>query len=553
LRRGIKFFGAPLALACILVAFSAHAFGQVTPSPSAPAAAMPTPGAPTIPQPAPTPSLTPTPSPTPTPTPPPITVSPEAAQAPVGLSTQLAVGSAIMPITAIARDPSIVGVAIDQQTQTVTLTGRVPGTTVVTIGDARGLTKDVPVTVAYQAGSIPPSLELRITGNPASAQFVRGAVARAVAAAVVARPGAQVVVGPDDVTFEGTLGEDDVANVDADVLVQGEQYFSVNGTARVRVIDVATPRIAPDRLMVSDFPESLTENGVLFTADLRLSAPSRFLFFHYDPPAQPDRRIVLRAENDGGEPALVQFIAGTGPATTNEMETGHDADTTFLVRMIQNEGQLITIGAHASVNLVEDDLPHGTVISSLLQLRLLSGDHIRLTLFAQNASDDPDAPITQTDLLVGAQRHARGIYTVPEFHQERAWSVDDPYLDLRIGQLPLHNTLQGEALSGDYGVLQSFVVTVQNPTAQPQPIAIYENPRGGRATGTYLIDGVLVQSHQVPPFSRYKIRQYVVPARGFVRITIETMPEGGSSYPLDLIFAPDDGSVPPGAPGSPVY
>jgi hypothetical protein len=62
-----------------------------------------------------------------------------------------------------------------------------------------------------------------------------------------------------------------------------------------------------------------------------------------------------------------------------------------------------------------------------------------------------------------------------------------------------------------------------------------------------------VQSHQVPPFSRYKVRQYVVPAHGFVRVTIATMPEAGSSLPLRLIFAPDDGSVAPSAPGSPIY
>jgi len=40
--------------------------------------------------------------------------------------------------------------------------------------------------------------------------------------------------------------------------------------------------------------------------------------------------------------------------------------------------------------------------------------------------------------------------------------------------------------------LQSFVIKVENPNASPQSIAIYENPRGGRSTGTYLIDGVLV-------------------------------------------------------------
>lgn len=537
------FVGAVILLSLGLAVERQEARGQATPAPSA----TPTP-IPSV-----TASATPTPTPSPSPTPPPITVSPEAAQAPVGEERDVTVGSAISPINAVAKDPSVVDVAVDQARQVVMLTGKTPGTTVVTISDARGLTKDVPVTVAYEAGTIPPSLDLRITGNPASADFIRETLAAAVERAIVLRPGAQAIAGPDDVAWNGELDEDDEADISVSALAQGEQYFSVNGTTRVHVEDVAAPRIAPDRLMVSDFPEALTENGVLFTADLRPDVPSRFLFFHYNPSAQPDRRIVLRAENDGDEPALVQFIDGAGGPSTNEMESGHDADQAFLVRMLQNEGRLITIDARSSTNLVEADLPHGNIVCSLLQLRVLSGSVIHLTLFAQDASDDPAAPITQTDLLVGAQRHARGIYTVPEFHEERTWSVDDPYLELSIGHLALQNTLQGEALSGDYGVLQSFVVNVENPGAAPVPIAIYENPRGGRATGTYLIDGVLIQSHQVPAFSRYKVRQYVVPARGFVRVTIETMPEGGSSYPLDLIFAPDDGSVPPGAPGSPVY
>jgi hypothetical protein len=480
-------------------------------------------------------------------------VTPQAAQAPIGIATTLQVSSVVPPIAAVAANPNLVVVTIDQATQVVTLTGVTPGTTVVTVSDSRGMTKAVPVTVAYQAGTVPPLLDLRLTGDPASADFVRENVAAAAAHAAQVRPGAQAVVDPADATFDGQLGEDDVAMVPVSWLVQGEQYFSVNGTSHVRVENVAVPRISPQTLMVSDFPESLVEDGVLFSADLRPEVPSRFLFYHYDPPSQPDRRIVLRAENDNSEPALVQFIVGLGGPDQNEMEAGHDATKAFLVHMVQNEGQLITIPANSSLNIVDAGLPHGTTVSALLQLRLLSGDHVHLVLFAQNVSDDPNAPITQTDLLVGEQRHARGIYLVPEFHQARSWSVDDPYLDLQVGRLPLQNSMQGEVLSGDYGVLQAFVVTVENPTEQPQPIAIYENPRGGAATGTYLIDGVLVQSHQVPAFSRYKIRQYVVPARGFVRVTLVTMPEGGSSYPLDLIFAPDDGSVAPGAPGSPIY
>ena len=96
-------------------------------------------------------------------------------------------------------------------------------------------------------------------------------------------------------------------------------------------------------------------------------------------------------------------------------------------------------------------------------------------------------------------------------------------------------------------------VVVVNMTRGPRSIALYANPRGGRATGTFLIDGVVVQAHALAAFSRYKIWQERINAGTFRRIKIVTMPEGGSSYPLRLTFAQDDGSVAPGAPGSPIY
>jgi hypothetical protein len=433
------------------------------------------------------------------------------------------------------------------------LSGKAPGVTVVTISDARGVTRGVPIRVAYYAGSVAPRVAVAITGDPASAQFVREEVADAVRRIVQTRPGAQVVVGPDDVPFSGILRQDDVVAFDVPVLIQGSAYLEVDASVRADVTNVAVPRISPDSLMVSDYPERLEENGTLFVSDLRHEQPSRFLYFHYNPPTQPDRRVVLRAHNDSPEPAVVQFISGRGGPGPNEMEVGHTATKAFLVDVIQNQGRLITIGPNSSVNLAEQELPAGTIACNLLQLRVLSGSDVHLTLFAQNAGDSPDVDLGTAGLLEGTHKHARGIYPIPEFHYATQWNVNGDYLELPIGQIPLPNDLQGEALSGDYGVVQSFVVTVQNAMSTPQSFAIYENPRGGWATGTYLIDGVLVQSHRVPAFSRYKIRQYVVPARGFVRVTIVTTPEAGSSYPLRLVFAPDDGSVAPGAPGSPVY
>jgi len=494
------------------------------------------------------------PSPTPTPTLPPISVTPQAAFVPVGSAQTLTVNGSLGALTAVAAAPNVVSVAIDQDARTITLGGTAPGATTIAVTDSRGVSTTVGVRVAYNAGTLPASLMLRVTGDPASRDYIRELVQRTIVNATKALPGAQVVVSPDDVNLDGDLGQDMVANVDVPVLIQGEQYFSVNGTVHVTIQNVAVPRISPDILMVSDFPEKLTENGILFSADLRQDAPSRFLYFHYNPPGQPDRRIVLVAENHSTEPATVQFISGRGGPSKYEMEAGHTATKNFLVDVVQNQGHLLQIPGNSTIVIGEQDMPAGTIVTDLLQLRVLQGvAAVHLTLVAQNASEDPADALLSGKLLTSVVKHARGIYTIPEFHFATQWNVNDGYLELPIGQIPLPNTLAGEALSGDYGVLESFVVNVQNPLSTPQRIAIYENPRGGRATGTFLIDGVLVQSHQVPPFSRYKIRQYVVPAKGFVRVTIVTMPEAGSSYPLRLIFAPDDGSVAPGAPGSRVY
>ena len=495
----------------------------------------------------------PAPGGSPTPTPPPLSIAPASATVGVGSAVNLTVGSAISPIAAVVRDPSIASVEVDQASQRVVIVGKAPGVTTIHVSDARNISSDVPVRVAFYAGSIAGRVTLQLTGDPASAQYVREEAAQAVRDAAQRRPDAQVIVSSDDVPFRGNLEQDDIAAFDVPVLIQGNNDIEVDGSTHVDVQNVAVPRISPNSLMVSDYPERLTENGTLFTADLQVEQPSRFLYFHYNPRGQPDRRIVLRAENLSREPSIVQFISGRGGPSSNEMDVGHQATRRFLVNVVQNQGRLLTIGGNTSINIVSQDLPAGDIVCNLLQLRVLSGGSVHLSLFAQDASGSPDALVASTELLEYGHIHARGIYPIAEFHFATQWRVDEDYLELPIGQLPLPNHMQGQALSGDYGVLQSFVVNIENPLSTPQSVAIYENPRGGRSTGTYLIDGVLVQSHQVPPYSRYKVRQYVVPAHGFVRVAIVTMPEAGSSLPLKLIFAPDDGSVAPGAPGSPIY
>ena len=335
--------------------------------------------------------------------------------------------------------------------------------------------------------------------------------------------------------------------------IAGNGYLPVNGTTHVLVENTALPPIQPARLLVSDYPERLTANGVLFTARLDRTQAQRFLYYHYNPgdrtgaphPAQSAQRVERagdraddrrqrgpRHQRDGGRPPLHQTV----PRARSAQRRPGDDDR-----------------AGRDDEPRRPPAPAANVVSAILQLRLVSGDPLDLTLVAQDALAPTDQSVDTVQLLAGGAPHARGVYPVPTFFFERTYDVDGADLDIPIGQLPLPNLREGEALSGDYGVEQSMNVVIVNMTRGPRAIALYANPRGGRATGTFLIDGTLVQAHALAAFSRFKIWQETINAGTFRRIRIVTMPEGGSSYPLRLTFAPDDGSVGPGAPGSPIY
>jgi len=537
---------------------------QTTGSPAAPATsplpAATGPAAPTSPgQPAgepgaPAPGETARPLPTASPTQPPIIVDPPSAGVVLGGTALLHVMQVLGSITVTLADPAVAEATVDQDARTITLTGKALGTTILTVSDARGLTRDVPIRVAYPAGTVSDAASVRLTGNPASPLFIKEQALQAAMKRAYLRPGATIVGNTDTIGFNTPLRVDDITTVDVPLIIQGEGLFSVTGTTRVRVENFAQPVIRPASLLVSDFPETLKENGVLFEADLRSSQAERFLYYHYNPPGQPDRRILLKVHNPSAEPALLQTICGSGGPGGNEMEVGHLSTQRFLVRLAQNEGSVITVAGGETATIVDQALPAGNVVSNLLQLHEIAGAPLHLALVAQNASDPADGSIPTSSQLGGDDTHARGIYKLPEFFFDYLYDAEGPDLEIPVGQIPLPNLVQGRTLAGDYGVLQSMTIRMFNyDRRHARNIAIYANPRGGRATGTFIIDRVLVQAHGMAPFGLYKLRQFSIPPFGFVRTDIVTMPEGGSSYPLHIVVAPDDGSPSPGSPDSLVY
>jgi len=540
---GTFFFVCAITLANGISGSVSHAQPSATPSPAASISPEPSftptqPGQPTQPDQSPQAQQSPTLAPIVVPpSPVPVVLQQQSAYLILGRSLSINVQSPPSGIVMLSGfDPAIVRAIFNPIDHTIDLTGLRSGTTTITATDLYGLTATLPVTVQAYAGKAYSPTAVTITGDPASSAYVAEAAASAAMLVAYPEPGAQVKAPPETVRYNRQLAPDDSVTVIVPLNITGPGYAPYHQDVSVAVTNLAEPAIPPKNLLVSDFPETIIENGTLFYSDVTFADPARLLYYHYNGTSSAPRRIVVKAQNNDVESSFLELIAGIAGPSPNVLAVGHESTKRFLIREAHSEGRVFEVPPHATVNISDQLLPPGSLVSGLMQLRVVSGSNVRVAVVVQDASEIPVGPISET-LLSSAVRHARGVYSVPDFNYDISYSIGDDPAQLLIGKLPLPNLVQGEVLGGDYGVKQSALLTLLNQTSSEARVGMWIEARGGRATATFIIDGQLVELHPVDVGRPALVRTFSVPANGYRRVSIVTMPEGGSSYPVRVTFA----------------
>lgn len=431
-------------------------------------------------------------------------------------------------------DPSIAKAVFNPLDRGVDVTGLHAGSTSIVITDIWGLSASLDVKVQVSAGKAFDSTAIQITGDPAGADFVEEQAVRAAWLISYPQPGARVRAGA--VTDSRPLAADDSELVHVPIGITGPDYYPFHQTVGVKVTNLAQPRVPPKLLLVSDYPETITEDGTLFYADVQPYEPARLLYYHYEPPKSINRRVLVKVQNNGIDASLLQLLAGIAGPDSNVLAVGHESTKSFLAHEAAGEGEIFEVPPRATINIVDQMLEPDTVVSGLMQVRVVSGSAVRLAVVVQDAATSPVEPISAM-LLSSAVKHARGVYQLPEFFYDEFYTIGGPPTQLAIGKLPLPNLVQGEVLGGDYGVKQSADIALLNPGEREARVGMWFEPRGGRATGTFIVDGGLLQVHAVDAGKTVLLRTFSVPARGYRQVHVVTMPEGGSSYPVKVTFS----------------
>lgn len=436
----------------------------------------------------------------------------------------------------VASD-TLVRVQVDPVTDVIAVrAGAQTGTTTLHLSDSGGDRFDLPVRVALDAGVAPARLALTVTGQPVQWPWLWSQVQNAIAQRSSLQPGASETVAQPATTPVPPLPNAQLT-FDVPVAIGGNAAdYDVSTTARVRVDNEAVEPFAPPTLFYDDDPERVDADGVIYRTSVSAANPARLYYYHDD--GGPPRRLVVALQSTG-VPALVQVIDSSAGPNIDVLSVGHAVSKGMLEMKPRNEGEVVSVGITQPLVLHDVLMTAKQCVAGSVDIQVLAGGPLEVTVLSLAQREDV-AGALDGPLLPRDGHHRTGAFSIDDFGTTSlAYSVGGPDAITQYGgrnQAPPNRVPGGRGTDyGDYGVLQTLLFSLANPTAQNATVYLYERPLGGVVRSSFLVDGVLHQVGCVRDSSeRYGIAAFELAPGSRYQLQVDTMTDGSSSYPLEV-------------------
>lgn len=309
----------------------------------------------------------------------------------------------------------------------------------------------------------------------------------------------------------------------------GEQWSDNLGN-RVINLDWSPPESGI--VALSDHPETVERRGGLFFGGLTRLRPLIFQYYHLGRLAGTEPNLTLVLSNPGNREATVFFQSGVGVPSLDYFSSGHTNNVEWFKARRQGLGHFITIDPGSSRSVFEQPLTFDYVVSGTLGLTQLDGPPLQFALVARQEQDEP---LSLNNLLKETDVHSRGFYPAAVQRVHRTFYSDQEPINVAIGAVRQQTFSGVRELRGDYGVTYEMSVDLVNNSAEPSQVELLFVPRGGAATGTFLVDGELVEVPLTQAFEEHPFQLIELKAYESRPLKIETIPEGASSYPVRIV------------------
>ncbi len=455
------------------------------------------------------------------------------------------------PPLQIALDRKLVTVTADPSGTALTITAaQATGSDTLHVTDATGASADIAVRVAFNAGTIVGQTTLTVTGNPADPAWLAQAVAGWVTRLTQALPGATVRIGTVSPPAAPLLPDQSAQFVVPVQIGGGAQYFDQTGSTTVTVNNQRLAPVSPALLFYDDDPEHITQDGVLFRGSLSVAQPTR-LYFYHDVAAGP-RRLVVALRANSADTTSLQLVAAL-PSPGGVPAVGQALTDAFLPIKTQNEGVVLDLSRGEPYILADVPMTADQTAAGIADIRVLSGGPVEVTVLAVSPGVDPRT-LLDGPLLPDDTHHRTGVFALDPGYGAATLTFSAGGEDAMqiIPDAALRNvdpSSKGRD-DGDYGVVHTIDLTLNNPGTTPAVAYFFFQPPGKIASGTFLIDGQIIDVGCVRLPSNYQVTSFnLLPGQTYHTV-VQTMVNGGSFLPIEVgVTATPPASAPPtGAP-----
>lgn len=404
---------------------------------------------------------------------------------------------------------------------------------------------------------LPQNLSASVTGAPASASTLRGAVRTAVRTQLRRESGTKLRFEVPEVS---ALGTGEKRTIRVPVRASREDAIETVGYVDVVVSNVALGAAKDGELWFSNRPESIPGPGELFWGLLEPNEPIRMLYHHYN---KSGSYLFVRLEvlNLSAKPAEILLIPGDSQPSKNPTLAGLQAADQYARNWVQNSAEIVTIPPGSCLPISTRKLYLKQTMSGLCSMRLLPGGPetllVRLVATPPFGIDEKWAaglnssmPWQEIGLVQmpkvdnASLRTSEHVYGSPFLDRTFTYRIGDSPARFRIGsgeEISKRGT--GEKLAGNYGVIYNLRTTIENPTDKPRYVALYMRASGGYAGGLFVIDGTVLRTPLLNPDQEVQITSFKLEPGLRRFMMIQTLPLSGSNYPATLTLRSLDQAI----------
>lgn len=314
-------------------------------------------------------------------------------------------------------------------------------------------------------------------------------------------------------------------------LAPGQSFTAPDGRSVIN-LDWSPPETRLAAL--SDHPEEVDRQGLLFSGGLSAQRPLRLQYYHLGALAGADPQVVLQMENPGSQPARLHLTRAAGIPSLDYFSTGHGNNVAWFANELDKQGEFFDLAPGESRVVYRQAMPCEHVISGTLGLTQVLGPPLQFGLIAL---PDAETPVSLNNLLKEGDTHSRGFYPVATHRLQRRHLLGSKEeTRIAVGALRQETFSGVRELRGDYGVVYEVEMEIVNSSDRAATATLLLNPRGGAATATFLWDGEVLEVERTDAMKERVLKTVEVPAHSSKLVRLRTIPEGASSYPIRIVI-----------------